>query len=592
MIKPESIDELREKADIVQVISDYVALKKRGKNYLGLCPFHSEKTASFTVSPDKHLYHCFGCHEGGNLFSFIMRVENVEFAEACEILAEKVGVTLQYSGPRIASTSSSKSQKERAYFALLAAARFYQSHLKLADDYLKERGINEKSQKDFMLGCAVEEWDTLYKYLTGKGFSPVDLEAVGLVKPRENSTGAYDLLRHRLIFPIVDLRGKVAGFSGRALEKDQDPKYLNSPDTLVFNKGSLLYGLNLAKEPIKKLKYAVLVEGNVDVVSCHQAGATNTVAPLGTAFTPEQARLLARFTQEVIIAFDTDSAGISATSRAVELLKNENVLVKVAGLGKHKDPDELIKAEGAKALSDAFRQATGWIEFRLEKLFASHNLSSIEERSKVAHEAAQLIAQENDEMIRSQYLRRVSQKTKIEIEDLRSEIGRLRSQSRYSGQRSNLSRTLTKPTSAEEEAQKKIILALSENPQLVQKLQADFEPADFTLPALREAYEMALRFQAGNVSFLNFLMDNLESEESKKALSEIMLTEGEILDPERTILDCARILMVAKLKRKLSLLKSDLSEAERSQNIELAKSLTVEYNTLFGQLRSFPNISP
>jgi DNA primase len=595
MIKPESIEALREKADIVQIISDYVPLKKRGKNFLGLCPFHSEKTASFTVSPEKNLFHCFGCHEGGNLFSFVMRMENVEFAEACEIIAEKTNFSLEYTAGTGRSTSHTPSgtpkTKDR-YLAIMAlAAKYYHENLKSAESYLKKRDINEKMQKDFLLGTAPDNWDDLYNFLIGKGYSPVDIEAVGLAIPRENRTGAYDRFRNRLVFPIFDLRGKPIGFSGRALDEKQDPKYLNSPDTPIFNKGHLLFGMHLAKEAIKRLKYAILVEGNVDVVRCHQVGAANTVAPLGTMLTSDQARLLARLTDTVIIAFDSDTAGLAAAARAVDILKNEGLLVKIASLGKFKDPDELIQSEGPEGFSAALKSALGWIEFRLERLLLGKVLNSIDDRSKAAREAAQLISQERDELARNQYLRTYATKIKIDLDDFKSEVARNLTQAKYNVDRGPGKKSFTKPASAEEEAQKKILQAITENTALLAETKKVLEPDDFTNPDLKAIYEKMLECPNETGSILNYLMDTLPEESHKKALTEIMVVEGEIKNPEKALSDCLGIMLSSRLKRKLAGLKSDLQEAEKTGNIELAKKITEEYNAAYGQLRSFSNTS-
>src|SRR3989339_561896 len=312
MIPENIINEIKEKADIVSVVSSYVpSLKKKGKNHLGLCPFHSEKTASFTVSQEKGLFHCFGCGEGGNLFSFIMKMEKVDFAEAVKIIGEKIGITVR-------AQDFAPSQNNKFYNLMEIACKFYESHLDEVNEYIDKRKI--KNPKEFRLGYAPDGWDNLLNYLINKGAIAEDIERCGLILPRQSGSGFYDRFRNRLIFPIADQRGRIVGFGGRAIG-GEDPKYLNSPDSVIFNKGENLYNLNAAKDFIKHQKFAVLVEGYMDVVGCFEAGLKNVLAPLGTSLTTKQAQLLSRFTDVAIIAFDSDSAGQLASERTQEILK-------------------------------------------------------------------------------------------------------------------------------------------------------------------------------------------------------------------------------------------------------------------------------
>ena len=309
MIPKQIIEEIRNKADIVKIISEYLHIKKRGKNYLGLCPFHAEKDPSFTVSPEKQLFHCFGCNEGGNVFAFIMKTENIGFAEAVEELGTKVGVAV----PKTTGRRTNKPEKEKAGQIMNLACKYFQSCLEskpgeAAHTYLNKRGIEKKTQETFHLGYAPPGWDNLFNFLVSRGASPQLIEKTGLVIAREGEKGYYDRFRNRLIFPVIDHRNQVVAFSGRSLG-NEEPKYLNSPDTIIYHKGETLFGLNLAKDSIKKCKTAIMVEGNFDLVAPFQAGITNIVAPLGTALTTYQSKLLSRYCETVIIAFDTDSAG-------------------------------------------------------------------------------------------------------------------------------------------------------------------------------------------------------------------------------------------------------------------------------------------
>ena len=357
MIPSQIIEEIRNKSDIVAVISEYVKLRKTGKNFVGLCPFHSEKNPSFTVSQEKQLFHCFGCGEGGNVFAFIMKTENIGFAEAVEELGSKIGIAVT----KPTSSGISRTEKEKIYEVTLLAAKFFRKCFeedsgKIARDYLDQRGINEKTAKTFGLGYAPEGWDHLFGHLISRGVAPNLIERAGLTLAREGKDGYYDRFRNRLIFPVFDTRNRVIAFSGRSL-KDEEPKYLNSPDTPIYRKGETIFGLNLTKENIKGGKAAVLVEGNLDLLSSYQAGITNVAAPLGTALTIIQCKLLARFADTIVLAFDADAAGNVATERSIELLLGQGLKVKVTELKGAKDPDELIRKEGAAALKQAVDSA-------------------------------------------------------------------------------------------------------------------------------------------------------------------------------------------------------------------------------------------
>ena len=344
------IDDLVARNDIVDVVSGYVRLSKRsGANQFGLCPFHSEKTPSFAVNPEKQIYHCFGCGKGGSVINFIMEIENLGYRDAVAFLARRAGMAMPQE------QEDAESRKRARMLALNKdAARFFYEQLSTpggsrARDYMARRRISPATARNFGLGFAPDSWDSLEKAMRQKGYSDFELAEAGLVRRGKNG-GFYDTFRDRLMFPVIDVRGSVIGFSGRILG-DGEPKYMNSPETLVFNKSRNLFALNLAKK--SKSGYILLSEGNIDVVSLHQAGFDSAVASLGTSLTPEQARLLSRYTDQVIIAYDNDGAGIKASQRAIGILEKLDVKVKVLRLEGAKDPDEFIKARGAGGLPQA-----------------------------------------------------------------------------------------------------------------------------------------------------------------------------------------------------------------------------------------------
>src|SRR3990167_1911470 len=338
------LEEIKQKVDIISLVSEYVPLKKAGRNYKSLCPFHSEKTPSFMVSPDRQIYKCFGCNEGGDVFEFVKKIEGLEFGEVVKKLAARSGVQLkeyasQLDDKRKATIFSINQMASELYNYLLTRHKAGKAAL----DYLHARKISDSSIKDFQLGYAPEKGDIAVSFLLKKGF---DSNGITLAGHSSNYSGGklLDRFRGRVMFPIKDTQGRTLGFSGRALGS-REPKYLNSPDTLVFNKSKSLYGIDLAKTEIGKQKTAILVEGNLDVISSHQAGVKNTVAPLGTALTEKQVEILRRFSDKLIISFDTDFAGHAAAKRGIELAEEAGFSVKVADLGEGKDPDEIIRKD-------------------------------------------------------------------------------------------------------------------------------------------------------------------------------------------------------------------------------------------------------
>ena len=429
MIPSTTIDEIRNRSDILQIVGEYVPLKKRGKNYLGLCPFHSEKTASFTVSPDKQIFHCFGCNEGGNIFNFLMKIENVSFAESVELLGERLGIKVQNTG----TSPAIQSDKEKYFGIMELAQRFYSENLEgtesgLAKEYLNKRGLTDASVKAFDLGYSLNKWDSLLNFLFKKGVAQKDMEKLGLIIERTDKSGFYDRFRGRLMFPIYNLRGRVIGFGGRIIPSgtstDEEAKYINSPDSPIYNKGYSLYGINVTKDDIKKTRTAVLVEGNVDLITCWQSGIKNAICPLGTALTSNQAKILIRFADSVILAFDRDNAGNSATARSVDILKDEGLNVKVSRYEGGKDPDEALKAKGADIFVRSLNEAIPWMEYMILNSLSKHDLSQIESRAKAIKEVALIIAQEKEDLVQKEYIKLVANKLGFGIDEITSEVKR------------------------------------------------------------------------------------------------------------------------------------------------------------------------
>ena len=413
------ISEVAERNDIAEVVSEYVKLGKRsGANLFGLCPFHNEKTPSFSVSPSKQIYHCFGCGKGGGVISFIMEIEGLTYPEAVEFLAKRAGMALPQQ-----DTDDGSRQRARLYALNKDAARFFHDTLKTPGgekgrQYLAQRQITPATATAFGLGYAPESWDTLKKAMLEKGYTEQELFTADLIRRGKNG-GSYDTFRNRLVFPVIDVRGNVTGFSGRIIGEGE-PKYLNTKETPVYNKGRLLFGLNLAKK--SKNGYILLAEGNVDVVSLHQAGFDSAVAALGTALTNEQAQLISRYTGEVILAYDSDGAGLKASQRSIDILEKLDVKVRVLRWEGAKDPDEYIKKFGPGAFRNLIEKSESQIDYRLKNICSGYDLSIPEQKVDYLHEATRLVASFPGSVERQVYAARIAELAGISAEAVQKEV--------------------------------------------------------------------------------------------------------------------------------------------------------------------------
>jgi DNA primase len=400
------IDEVIEKNNIVDLINDYLPLKKAGQSYKGKCPFHNEKTPSFVVSEEKQLYHCFGCGAGGNIFTFLKEMENMHFLEALEFLAKRADVVLPQKGM---GTDKSYHVKKQMYEIHRLAANFYYLHLKKSGpvlDYLKSRKIETQTIKDFALGYAPQRWDALYRYLTKQGFKNDELISAGVCV--KGKTNIYDRFRDRLMFPIVDLSNRVVGFGGRAISSDsQGPKYLNTSESLIFRKGGLLYNLNRARKHIEQ-EQLILVEGYMDVIALNQVGIKNAVAALGTAFTTEHGKLMSRYAKEVVLSFDGDDAGQKATYKAVEILNRQDIPNRVVQYGQKQDPDSFINARGVDAYKEKLIDAKPGFEYILEQLEKEYNINDANEKAILVQRAMEELNKVKNPIQRKFYLQDLS----------------------------------------------------------------------------------------------------------------------------------------------------------------------------------------
>lgn len=520
------IEEVRTKNDIVDVVSQYVKLTRKGSSYFGLCPFHNEKTPSFSVTPAKQMYYCFGCGAGGNVFNFIMEYENYTFGEALSHLAQRAGVEL----PKIEYSREAKEKAERKALLLeinKKAAQYFYYQLrreggKAAYQYLTGRGLSEETIKKFGLGYSDKYSDDLYKYMKAKGYSDELLRESGLFNADERR-GMYDKFWNRVIFPIMDVNNRVIGFGGRVMG-DGKPKYLNSPETKIFDKSRNLYGLNMARTTRKN--YLILCEGYMDVISMHQAGFTNAVASLGTALTSGHASLLKRYTEEVFLLYDSDEAGIRAALRAIPILREAGVNAKVVSLKPYKDPDEFIKNMGAEAFEERLLNASDSFLFRVHTGEAEADMETPQGQNRFFEECARMLLELSDELERNLYIEAIVKDYRrygISGEDLRKRVNTLAMKGTRAEQRVQPKSTgheTKKRESAGDKAQKLMLTWLVTYPGIFSEAEKYLSPSDFVVPLYRQVAEMLFaQRKEGEVNPARLLNAFTDSEEQREVAS-------------------------------------------------------------------------
>ena len=481
----EIIEEVRSRNDIVDVISQYVRLTKKGSTYFGLCPFHNEKTGSFSVSPNKQMYYCFGCGAGGNVFTFLMEYENFTFGEAMEELAQRAGVELPKQEFSAAQRQEADKRQRLLEINKEAAKYFYvllrSERGKRAKEYFKKRELSDETMKKFGLGYSDQYSDDLYRYLRSKGYEDEILKESGLVTIDERR-GGYDKFWNRAMFPIMDVHNKVIGFGGRVMG-DGEPKYLNSPETKIFDKSRNLYGLNIARTT--KKPQLLLCEGYMDVIALHQAGFDNAVASLGTSLTSGHANLLKRYTKEVYLTYDSDGAGVKAALRAIPILKEVGITTKIVNMRPYKDPDEFIKALGAKAYQERIDQAENSFMFEIRILEQQYDMKDPESKTAFFNEVAKKLLGFREELERDNYIEAVAAKYQTGFEKLRSLVNHFGTMGGIAREPVKLKSGINekkglKKDDGMKQSQKLLLTWLIENTALFQKIKQYIAPEDFT----------------------------------------------------------------------------------------------------------------
>lgn len=514
------IEEIRMRNDIVDVISGYVKLQRKGSSYFGLCPFHNEKSPSFSVSPSKQMYYCFGCGAGGNVFTFLMEYENYSFMEALRVLADRAGIQL----PQQEYSQEAKEQADLKAMLLEVnklAAKYYYYQLRREGGaqgmaYLKGRELSEETINRFGLGYSDKFSNDLYRYLKSKNYSDEILRQSGLFNVDERR-GMYDKFWNRVIFPIMDVNNRVIGFGGRVMG-DAKPKYLNSPETKIFDKSRNLYGLNIARTSRKK--NLIICEGYMDVISMHQAGFNNAVASLGTALTSQQASLLKRYTDEVLIIYDSDEAGVKAALRAIPMLKTAGLATKVINLKPYKDPDEFIKNMGKEAFQERLDQGMNSFMYELHALEQQYDMKDPQGKTDFFKETARKMLRFEDEIERNNYIQAVADSYRIEPENLRKMVNRMAMQGVGIQEPMKPKSGQNRPREKQdgyEMSQKLMLTWLTSYPEIFGQVSQYISPDDFTNPLYHTVAEMLYRqYSDGELNPARLLNNFTDSDEQKE----------------------------------------------------------------------------
>lgn len=578
----EILDEVKSSNDIVDVISQYISLKRSGRNYFGLCPFHNEKSPSFSVSPDKQIFHCFGCGVGGNVITFISKIEGIGFKEAIEVLAEKANIKL----PTIENSADSKKEelKAKVYKVNNFTAEYYHKKLyeptsKIAQDYVKKRQLNNETLQSFKIGFS-GKFDELYRALKKEGFNDEEILESGLVNKNEN--GKYiDRYRNRLMIPILDERNRVIAFGGRVLD-DSKPKYINSPENIVYNKGSHLFGLNVAKKG--DTKRLLIVEGYMDAISLHQRGITNVVASLGTALTTRQGWLLRKNCEQVILGFDSDGAGQTAVLRAMEVMQNMGCDMRVLQMSGAKDPDEYVVKYGAVRFQKLLDEAISLIEFKIKILQKDLNLESASDKIKFLNEIAKLISKIENTMEREIYIEKIAKGYNISKEAIYAEVNKLQYSNRRSSnvlekERPVVSRVKKEKNISEEVIKREntIIWLLINSVETYKTIKENIKIEDFKNEENKEILKEIYNSLENGNNNISSVLDHIEDEKIQGHLTEIMAEDYGITDNKKAIEDLLSKYELERLESKRDRLIEELSQ---EQNAEKKKSIGKELNSI------------
>ena len=579
----EIIEEVRQSNDIVDVISQYVRLTRKGRNYFGLCPFHNEKSPSFSVSPDRQIFHCFGCGVGGNVYTFLMKIDGITFRESLETLAERANIqlpTLENNADNAKEELKSKVYKVNEFTAEFYHQNLYNPTSKIAQEYVKKRRLNQETLEAYKIGYS-GKFDELYKALKKQGFGEKEILESGLVN--KNNNGTYiDRYRNRLMFPICDVRGKVIAFGGRVLD-DSKPKYINSPENVVYSKGRHLFGLNVAKKDSEKR--LLIVEGYMDVISLHQRGIKNVVGALGTALTEQQGWLLRKTTEQVILGFDADGAGQTAVARSMEILQNMGCDMRVLQIEGAKDPDEYILKYGEGRFKLAIDNAISLVEFKVKNLKKDLNLENTGDKIKFLKEISQILSKVENKMEREIYIEKIAKGYNISEEAIYAEVNKLiyastRQDSITKPKEIKINKKEEKTNIIDDDIIKRentiIALLLDANLEIYKKIKEKIQPQDIKSEENRQILTQLYNELEKSDCNINRLIDSLDAN-LQNHITMIMATDYEIDDTQKAIED----ILTKYEKEKLNQKKQEiLSKLEITENAEEKRQLGKELSNV------------
>jgi len=545
-------DEIRRRINILEVISSHVTLRRAGRSYKGLCPFHSEKTPSFTVDPERGFFYCFGCHAGGDVFDFVQRADGLSFGEARKELAERAGVQLEASP----EAERHAGERERLLRAVAEAASFFRAELaaeggRRAREYLDSRGVTPAVVETFGLGYAPAGWDQLLRALRGRGFDAAVLEQAGLAVERQGSAGHYDALRNRVVFPIRDLQGRPIAFGGRALDADAVPKYLNSRETPLFSKGKTVYALDVARSSIRESGEAVVVEGYMDAVTCHQFGFGGAVASLGTALTLDQVLVLKRFASRAVLVYDADAAGADASVRGLELFDQAELPVRVAVLPSGTDPDSFLRARGQPAFAELLAQALPIFEYRMAAALQRHDPRTVEGKVGIVDEMSRLITTAANPVRQGEYVRLLAERLGVREDAIRDEFRRL-------GHRQEARRPARVPAAApvpeatgRAAAERLLLHLLVADAGVRASVRRLVVPETFREPGHRELAEVLLASEAAGDD-VGRMRERLRDETAVSLLSRFLIAEPPVkADPYKVAGGCVQRLRLSDVEERI-----------------------------------------
>ena len=576
----EATDEIRRRASILDVVSPHVTLRRAGRRYKGLCPFHSEKTPSFTVDPERGFFYCFGCHAGGDVFDFLMRMGSLTFGQARQQLADRVGVHLE-----IPAGEQGAGERERWLRASAEAAAFFRAQLagpagEEARRYLASRGVDRPTIDAFRLGFAPPGWDNLVRALGPRGYDGAVLETAGLTVARPGGAGHYDALRHRLIFPIHDLQGRPIAFGGRALD-DGTPKYLNTRETPLFTKGKTLYALSEAREAIRASGEAVVVEGYMDALTCHQYGVHHAVASLGTALTVDQVLLLKRFASRAVLVYDSDAAGIGAAERGLDVFDQAELPVRVAVLPDESDPDAFVRRWGAEAFRRACDEALPIFDYRLAMVQRRYDGRTVEGKVGIVNELGQLIISVSNPVRQGEYIRLLADRLGVREEAIRGQLGRLRRGHPGGGE----VRAQMPPVSdagVRALTERELLHLLVANQAVRESVRGRVAAETFIEPDHRQLAEVVLA--GGDAGDPAQWRERLRSEAAVSLFSRFLIADPVAKDPVRAADDCLRRIRRMELEERRAGLQHALRDAERIQDTKRVEELNGELITVNAQI--------